>query len=396
MGLKLVARDGKLYAHGSVKRLHDGKMIRIRKSTTFSTSQKREADAERLRIEYETIHEPPDTARSRHNDKTIANGITEYLALRKPQKQTVNNLIRWALDVGEDTKIADLTAELAMRLYDQLLDDEVIIENTYRRYACDICAMLEVCRQKNFPVPADLKIIKPQEGEARDRWLTAEERDLLIACCPDNIRDGVRFLAYTGARPGEMYRLVPRDIIHKNAAVFVTYKGRPKKKRVRSVPLHNEILPMVLRRVAAAEKNGGVLFPTAVGTQWSTTLWGKHFQRAVSRSKLKDVRTYDLRSTFASHLIQNGASLRAVADLLGHSGLGMVMRYAYLAPSHLKAAIDTLSSPKTAHSDTILTQTPKTEGPKGVETSDSSASGMGHNSGIPGLSEDSMSLIMVP
>jgi len=396
MGLKLVARDGKLYAHGSVKRLHDGQMIRIRKSTTFSTSQRREADAERLRIEYETIHEPPETARSRHQDKTIADGITEYLALRKPQIQTVLNLKRWALDVGEDTKIADLTAEMAMRMYDQQLDDEAIVENTYIRYATDVCAMLEVCRQKKFPVPADLKIIKPSGGDARDRWLTPEERDLLIACSPDTIRDGVQFLAYTGARPGEMFRLVPRDIIHESSVVFVTWKGRPKKKRVRSVPLHDEILPMVLRRVEEAKKSGGVLFPSPGGSQWSTSLWGKHFQYAVSRAKLEDLRTYDLRSTFASHLIQNGASLRAVADLLGHSGLNMVMRYAYLAPSHLKAAIDTLSSPKATHYDTILTQTPKTEGPGSVETSDSSASGIGHNSSIPGLPEDSMSLIMAP
>ena len=74
----------------------------------------------------------------------------------------------------------------------------------------------------------------------------------------------------------------------------------------------------------------------------------------------------------------------------------MVMRYAYLALSHLKAAIDTLSSPKATHYDTILTQTPKTEGSGSFETSDSSASGIDHNSGIPGLPEDSMSLIMAP
>tara|TARA_Y100000588_G_C13968574_1_gene801939 strand:+ start:618 stop:869 length:252 start_codon:yes stop_codon:yes gene_type:complete len=57
-----------------------------------------------------------------------------------------------------------------------------------------------------------------------------------------------------------MYRLVPRDIIHESSVVFVTYKGRPKKKRVRSVPLHDEILPMVLRRAEEAKKSGGVIF----------------------------------------------------------------------------------------------------------------------------------------
>jgi integrase len=49
-----------------------------------------------------------------------------------------------------------------------------------------------------------------------------------------------------------------------------------------------------------------------------------------------DFRFRDLRHTFASWAVQRGASLHELKDLLGHSSLAMVMRYAHLAPEVLR------------------------------------------------------------
>ncbi|MDR1086698.1 MAG: tyrosine-type recombinase/integrase [Endomicrobium sp.] len=46
-----------------------------------------------------------------------------------------------------------------------------------------------------------------------------------------------------------------------------------------------------------------------------------------------------LRHTFASRLVQNGASIYAVSKLLCHANIKTTMNYAHLSPEHLNAAV---------------------------------------------------------
>lgn len=47
-----------------------------------------------------------------------------------------------------------------------------------------------------------------------------------------------------------------------------------------------------------------------------------------------------LRHTFASHFVMNGGNLVALQKILGHSSLGITMRYSHLAPDYLKQAVE--------------------------------------------------------
>jgi integrase len=57
----------------------------------------------------------------------------------------------------------------------------------------------------------------------------------------------------------------------------------------------------------------------------------------ISDRRLKVV-FHSLRHTFASWLVMDGTPLFTVSKLLGHSDIGMTMRYAHLAPDHLRLA----------------------------------------------------------
>ena len=56
------------------------------------------------------------------------------------------------------------------------------------------------------------------------------------------------------------------------------------------------------------------------------------------------LRFHDLRHTFASWAMQEGATLPELQKLLGHATLAMTMRYAHLAPKHLRSAVSRLDN----------------------------------------------------
>jgi integrase len=64
--------------------------------------------------------------------------------------------------------------------------------------------------------------------------------------------------------------------------------------------------------------------------------------RAAKQAELSGVSLHTLRHTFISRLVQAGRPLPEVAALAGHRSITMTMRYAHLAPSHLRAGIQAL------------------------------------------------------
>jgi integrase len=115
-----------------------------------------------------------------------------------------------------------------------------------------------------------------------------------------------------------------------------------KNDKPREVTLNARADTVLLRR---KPKDEGLVFG-ATSFDHFRSAW----ETSVSRAKLKNVRFHDLRHTFASWCVQRGATLQEVKDLLGHSSLAMTLRYAHLAPEHLRTAVSRL--------DGILSEAP--------------------------------------
>ena len=66
---------------------------------------------------------------------------------------------------------------------------------------------------------------------------------------------------------------------------------------------------------------------------------------------------HTLRHTFISRLVQAGRPLPEVAALAGHRDIKMTLRYAHLAPSHLRAGIQALEQQNSGHAPGLALST---------------------------------------
>ena len=148
-------------------------------------------------------------------------------------------------------------------------------------------------------------------------------------------------LAYaTGARVSELVGLSLQDLFYEDRLVRVLGKGS----KQRLVPLGRRALGQVAlyvresRAILDRGKSRGRLFLNARGTPLSRVgAWGiiKHAARGAGLTKR--VTPHTMRHTFATHLLEGGADLRAVQEMLGHADLSTTQLYTHVDRDYLRS-----------------------------------------------------------
>lgn len=176
---------------------------------------------------------------------------------------------------------------------------------------------------------------KRRHEERRENYLDGAQLTALFDALPVNeVGDALRFAAMTGARIGEIL-VMQRGDIRDNGATWVKPASTTKQKKSHTVPLSAGARTVLERQ----EQRGALVFArpdgTAIRTARKTWLW------ALKRSGLTPgARIHDLRHSFASLLINDGASLALVGAALGHATPQTTSRYAHIANRALKEAVD--------------------------------------------------------
>ena len=80
--------------------------------------------------------------------------------------------------------------------------------------------------------------------------------------------------------------------------------------------------------------------------------WTHHsaFRRLVAQANIEDFRWHDLRHQAATRWRRSGMNLDRIKELLGHSSMAMVMRYAHLFPDDLVDAMEAFETSPVARS----------------------------------------------
>ena len=187
-------------------------------------------------------------------------------------------------------------------------------------------------------------------GDYVQRFLTRNEISQLLSACKQSTHPYlylfVKLLLLTGARKSELRLAKWKDIDDDKMQLFVAIS---KSGRSRKIMLSNQAVK-VLEQVRLRTDALGLpttrddwLFPNP-RTRKPYTSFHLAFFAARKHAGLNTVRIHDLRHTYASLLINNGASIYEVQQLLGHYHISMTERYAQLFPNTLKDRVNIIAS----------------------------------------------------
>jgi len=193
--------------------------------------------------------------------------------------------------------------------------------------------------------PAKL-VSTPKTEKLLPKFLTVDdafaliERPEGIGFLPVRDRAILELLYSSGLRVSEVSGLNAEDLNTKEGLVKV--RGKGKKERILPVGSKavDAVKTYVVEKILLRRKNRA-LFLNRSGTRLSE----RGIRRIVVKyAKLAGINSsigpHTLRHTFASHLLQGGADLRVIQELLGHSSLSTTQKYTHLDITHLMDVYD--------------------------------------------------------
>ncbi|HET7205780.1 MAG TPA: tyrosine recombinase XerC [Terriglobales bacterium] len=165
-----------------------------------------------------------------------------------------------------------------------------------------------------------------------------------LAAFPERDRLMLELLYGCGIRNSELIGINLDDVRFANEAILIRGKG----KKERYVPFGGSAaraltmyLPARQKLLAETRKVTPALLINLRGGRLTTRSVGRIVKRiAVAKGLSPDVHPHTLRHAFGTHMLEEGADLRAIQELLGHDRLSTTQRYTQLSMKHVLAVYD--------------------------------------------------------
>jgi integrase len=312
--------------------------VRLRghaRSATFpSLAQARRWAARTEHALYEQHHFPPAEAARRTLGELLERYGAEVLPGKRPHTQATqaHHLAWWQQQLGH-LRLDQLTPERLAAARERLRPGHQA--GTVNQYLATLShALTTAVVEWGWLDSSPLRRVRRlREPRGRVRWLDEAERQRLLAACAasaNRVLLPVVILALsTGARKQELLSLTWRDVDLRRERLLL---HQTKTDKPRSVPLTERALSEMQALAKVRRIDTALVFPRRDGRAPLDLRYA--WQQALRQAGLADFRFHDLRHTCASYLAMNGASLVEIAEVLGHTTLQMVKRYAHLAEAH--------------------------------------------------------------
>ena len=269
-----------------------------------------------------------------------SNTISSYM-------RDIRQYAEW-LRVNEDTDVVDAT-QLNISDYLSHLEEEGRSAATKSRTLASLKNFYAYVVSSGFLERTPVTEIKIDRGEKKmPQILTGREIELLLAqpACVDakGYRDKamLEVMYATGIRVTE---LIDLDVDDVNLEQRIIKCRGPKKTRV--IPLYPaayKALSVYLREIRSgmvASMDESALFVYISGARMSRQgFWKilKHYQTTAHIEK--EITPHTLRHSFAVHLLENGADIGSVQELMGHSDISSTQMYTQLVNQKLKSVYE--------------------------------------------------------
>lgn len=296
--------------------------------------------------------------------------FSDHVAKLKPSSQAAQetiwrvSLLPARLEAKRDTTLADvplarIDSEVLAKLTRSLLQERKLSPKSVNNALSALRTALDrAYAWKLIPaVPPVEWLSVPQQ---KFDFFTFEEAARLVKVGNPMVVMALK----TGMRIGELLALTWANVSLEERTVTVArsvfwnkgvaHEGGTKTGAVRSLRLTGEVVDALSRHQPDARKRKGYVFTNAHGRQLARTACKRPLWKVQTTAGVRHTGWHVCRHTFASHLVMKGVPLAAVQLLMGHTTIQMTMRYAHLAPDHLRSAMEVLEAPTALDEPAVL------------------------------------------
>ncbi len=279
---------------------------------------------------------------SAHTQRTYDGLLKKFVAWAEKKNLTnweqveLNHLTAFLQDERART-LANSPKDSTRRLSSESVYLEIAALRSFYRY-CEIEKLLPLNVAENLSLPRRWKRLpNALSNDEIDRLLRPETVEVTPRSLCD---DAILELAYaSGLRRAELCSL-RLEQLHLEAG-FINVIGKGNKERV--VPVGSKAISALSRLINDGRpklikpQSPANVFLTTRGTKLSSiTMWKRITDRVKSRCMGRNITPHMLRHSFATHLLEHGADLRVIQELLGHANISTTEVYTHVTSSRLR------------------------------------------------------------
>jgi len=266
----------------------------------------------------------------------------------KSYREDLMDLADFLTDEGQKKVVPRDVEASHLRIYVSALHDAGYARTSIARKLASLRSFYRFAQRQQMADTNPAKPLRNPRGQRKlPHFLTAEEVTALLSSPDSNDAMGLRDIAIleviysAGLRVSEVVGMNDRDLDFDEGTLRI--RGKGKKERIGSIGTHAakalRAYYAVRKRADHGDSKDLPTFTNKFGHRLTTRSIGRMLEKHIKESGL-DTRTtpHTLRHSFATHLLDRGADIRSVQEMLGHKSLVTTQIYTHVSTTALKQA----------------------------------------------------------